>query len=170
MTARKANPKRTGRPSSYRPEYAVQAALLCQTGATDAELAGHFKVTTVTIWRWQAIHPDFFNALKRAKGAADERVERSLYARATGYTYEAVKIFMPAGAKKAVFAKYQEHVPPDTTAMIFWLKNRNQKDWRDRQEHAHSGPDGGPIQTADVSTPSRARALAAFLARTRSEK
>ena len=51
--------------------------------------------------------------------------------RANGYTYDAVKIFMPAGAKKPVYAPYREHVPPDTTAAIFWLKNRDPAHWRD---------------------------------------
>lgn len=31
----------------------------------------------------------------------------------------------------------------------------------------HSGPDGGPIETADVTDDMRAKALAAFIARTR---
>ncbi|WP_375790884.1 helix-turn-helix domain-containing protein [Bradyrhizobium sp. vgs-9] len=134
-----------GRPTSYKPEYAEQAAKLCALGATDAELADFFKVTTVTIWRWQSAHVEFCNALKRGKEAADERVERSLYARATGYTHEAVKIFMPAGAKKPVYAKYQEHVPPDVTAQIFWLKNRRREEWRDKQEHEHTGKDGAAL-------------------------
>jgi hypothetical protein len=123
-----------GRPTLYKPEYAEQAAKLCALGATDAELADFFKVTTVTIWRWQSAHVEFCNALKRGKYAADERVERSLYARAMGYTFDAVKIFMPAGAKEPVYAKYQEHVPPDTTAAIFWLKNRRAEQWRDKSE------------------------------------
>jgi hypothetical protein len=42
-----------------------------------------------------------------------------------------VKIFMPAGAKKPVYAPYVEHVPPDVTAGIFWLKNRDPAHWRD---------------------------------------
>jgi len=53
------------------------------------------------------------------------RVERSLFHRANGYNYDAVKIFMPAGRDKPVYAPYIEHVPPDTTAGIFWLKNRD---------------------------------------------
>ncbi len=134
-----------GRPSSYKPEFAQQAAKLCALGATDAELADFFQVTTVTIWRWQSVHEEFLNALKRGKDAADERVERSLYARATGYTHDAVKIFMPAGAKEPVYAKYQEHVPPDVTAQIFWLKNRRREEWRDKQEHEHTGKDGAPL-------------------------
>jgi hypothetical protein len=65
------------------------------------------------------------------------RVERSLYQRAVGYNYEAVKIFMPAGHNKPVYAPYIEHVPPDTTAAIFWLKNRDQQHWRDNQQLEH---------------------------------
>ena len=51
--------------------------------------------------------------------------------RGVGYSYDAVKIFMPAGAKKPVYAPYVEHVPPDVTACIFWLKNRDPAHWRD---------------------------------------
>jgi hypothetical protein len=48
-----------------------------------------------------------------------------------GKSYDAVKIFMPAGAKKPVYVPYVEHVPPDVTAGIFWLKNRDPEHWRD---------------------------------------
>jgi hypothetical protein len=51
--------------------------------------------------------------------------------RAVGYHYDAVKIFVPAGAKRPVYAPYVEHVPPDVTAQIFWLKNRDPAHWRD---------------------------------------
>jgi hypothetical protein len=41
------------------------------------------------------------------------RVERSLYERANGYNYEAVKVFMPAGSKQPVIVHYVEHCPPE---------------------------------------------------------
>ena len=69
--------------------------------------------------------------------ACASRVERSLYERANGYNYEAVKIFMPANRAKPVYAKYIEHVPPDVTAGIFWLKNRDPQHWRDSQLLEH---------------------------------
>ena len=71
------------------------------------------------------------------KAEADKRVERSLYERANGYSYDAVKIFMPAGAKKPVYAPYLEHVPPDVTAGIFCLKNRDPEHWRDAWQLEH---------------------------------
>ena len=74
-----------------------------------------------------------------------DRVERSLYHRAIGFSYNAVKIFMPAGAKQPVYAPYREHVPPDTAAASLWLRNRRKDEWRDKQSHQHAGPDGGPI-------------------------
>jgi hypothetical protein len=65
------------------------------------------------------------------------RTERSLYERANGYNYQAVKIFMPANRQKPVYAPYIEHVPPDVTAGIFWMKNRDPQHWRDSQQLEH---------------------------------
>ena len=41
---------------------------------------------------------------------------------------------MPANRSKPVYAKYIEHIPPDVTACIFWLKNRDPQHWRDSQQ------------------------------------
>jgi hypothetical protein len=54
------------------------------------------------------------------KQAADDLVERRFYERAVGYTYDAVKVFMPAGAIEPVYASYREHIPPDVNAARFW--------------------------------------------------
>lgn len=90
-----------------------------------------------TIYRWKIEHDEFCQALKGGKAAADERVERSLFAKATGYTFDAVKIFQYEGSPVEV--PYREHVPPDTTAAIFWLKNRKPTEWRDKLDLNHSG-------------------------------
>lgn len=141
----------TGRPSKYLDTFAKQAEKLCALGATDEDLAEFFEVSIRTIARWKTEHDAFCQALKAGKGEADSRVERSLYQKAVGYTYDAVKIFMPSGAKEPVYAPYREHVPPDTTAGIFWLKNRKPEEWRDKVVQEHTGKDGGPIQTEEVS-------------------
>lgn len=122
-----------GRPSSFRPEFVEQAKKLCTLGATDVELADFFKVSINTIWNWRSRHPEFLDALKLGKQAADQRVSTSLYQKAMGYTFESEKIFQYEG--KVVRAKTREHVPPDTTACIFWLKNRQPEEWRDKTEH-----------------------------------
>jgi hypothetical protein len=104
---------------------------MAHLGATDRDLAFAFNVNISTIEKWRAKHPSFGGALKLGKKEADQRVERSLYQRAVGYNYDAVKIFMPAGATKPIYAPYVEHVPPDVTAGIFWSKNRRPDKWRD---------------------------------------
>ena len=134
-----------GRPSNYKPEFAKQAEKLCRLGATDEDLADFFGVTIRTVANWKVQNDQFLHALKAGKAEADDRVERSLYQRAVGYTHDAVKIFMPANAAAPVYAEYREHVPPDTTAAIFWLKNRKPEEWRDRQQHELTGKDGTAI-------------------------
>ena len=130
-------PKRVGRPSDFRDEYVIQAERLCRLGATDIELADFFEVDVRTIYRWAQGREAFCQALRAGKEACDDRVERSLYNRAIGYTHDAVKIFMPAQASSPVYAPYREHVPPDVGAAKMWLSNRRGEQWRDRQEHVH---------------------------------
>jgi hypothetical protein len=122
-----------GRPTVYKPEFAELARAMCKLGATDVDLAEFFGVNVSTVVRWQSTHKDFCTAVKISKNHADDKITRSLYQKAIGYSYDAVKVFMPAGAEEPVYAPYTEHVPPDTTACIFWLKNRRPKEWRDQR-------------------------------------
>lgn len=130
---------RGGRPTKFKDEYVEQVKKLCALAATDVEIADFFKVSVSTIYQWKLDYPEFSEAITLAKKAANERVERSLYQRAMGYSRTATKVFMPAGANKPVHADYTEHVTGDTAAMIFWLKNRKPKEWRDRVEQDVSG-------------------------------
>jgi hypothetical protein len=124
-----------GRPSKFKPEFIKQTEKLCSLGATDEDLADFFEVSIRTIANWKAEQPEFLQALKGGKDEADERVERSLYQRAVGYTYDAVHFSSFQGVVTAT--PHRIHVPPDTTAMIFWLKNRRAEQWRDKTEHVH---------------------------------
>lgn len=142
MTA-KTKPKKlqkvNGRPTAFRPEYVQQAAVLCLNGATDAELAYEFDVSVNTIGNWKAKYPKFLGAIRANKGIADDRVERSLYSRAVGHSYDAVKVFGPTKDRDAEIVPYVEHAPPDVTAQIFWLKNRRGSEWRDHHDFRHTG-------------------------------
>jgi hypothetical protein len=152
-----------GRPSVFSVEKAERAYALAQQGATDPEIAEGLGIGTATYYRWKHEHPEFREATRLGKEAADDRVERSLYHRALGYSHEAVKIFMPAGAAEPVYAPYTEHFPPDTAAASLWLRNRRPDQWRDRIDHELSGKNGGPIETADVSAVEAARRIAFIL-------
>lgn len=131
-----------GRPTVYKPELCEISHRLAADGATDIEIADALKIHVATFYRWRAEHPEFREATALGKEAADDRVEASLYHRAVGYSHDAVKIFMPAGALEPVVAKYREHFPPDTAAASLWLRNRRSNKWRDKQDFEHSGKVG----------------------------
>lgn len=138
-----------GRPSKFKSEYAKQAEKLCNLGATDEDLADFFQVSIRTINNWKSEHPQFLQSLKGGKDQADDRVERSLYQRAVGYTHDSTHFSSFQGS--VTETPFRNHCPPDVTAQIFWLKNRKPELWRDRQSHELTGKDGGPIQTEEVS-------------------
>lgn len=138
----------TGRPTDYQPEYAAQAEKLCLLGATDSEIADFFGISVRTIHRWKIEHEEFCHSIKSGKEKADERVERSLYQKATGYDYteeQAIKIKVEQHKEEVEVVQVTKHAPADTTAAIFWLKNRRKDSWRDKQDHTISNPDGTPI-------------------------
>lgn len=114
---------------------------MCASGATDLELAQEFGVTVTTIRNWRMKYIEFFAALKLTKEIADNRVERSLYERAVGYSFEAVKQQFDPKSGEWQEITYIEHVPPSDTAMIFWLKNRKPNDWRDKTDVNVTGID-----------------------------
>jgi hypothetical protein len=127
-----------GRPTKYQDSFVIQARKLAQLGATDREVAAFFEVAESTLNLWKLEHAEFSEALKVGKAAADERVQQSLYRRALGYSHDAVKIAVNA-AGEVTQVPFVEHFPPDTTAAIFWLKNRKPEEWRDKHEIEHSG-------------------------------
>jgi len=126
-----------GRPKTYKADFAKQAQKLCAIGATDAELADFFEVDVRTIYRWKHEHEEFCQAVHVGKEVLDERVERSLYQRAVGYTFDSEKVFHFQGM--ITRAPTREHVPPDPGAALNWLKNRQPEKWRDKQDVEHSG-------------------------------
>lgn len=133
-----------GRPTDYRDEFVDQARKLCEMGATDEDLAHFFDVHVATIYRWKLQHQEFCEAVKIPKEIADDRVEMSLYRRALGYTFDSEKVFQHQG--EIVRAATKEHVPPDPTSMIFWLKNRRREKWMDVNRNEQTGANGGPIR------------------------
>lgn len=133
-------PPKRGKPSSFQEEFCDQAEKLCRLGATDLDVADFFGVDVRTIYRWRLAHDSFRQSLNRGKDVADNAVEQSLLRRALGYSHDAVDIKAYRG--QVIKTPYIEHHPPDTTACIFWLKNRRPNEWRDKQEFEHSGAIG----------------------------
>ena len=118
--------------TKWRAAFVDQARRLATLGLTDEEMAQFFAIDRRTLYRWKLRHPDFAAALTIGKDAADARVEQALYHRAIGYAHEAVKIHTIAG--EVVQTAYTERYPPDVSAAMFWLKNRQPERWRERSE------------------------------------
>jgi hypothetical protein len=136
-----------GRPSSYQSDYCRQAELLTRMGATDKDLAEFFRVSPQTIGTWKHAHPEFLESLKAGKDVVDGKVVKSLLQRALGCSHPAVKIFNNNG--EPMIVEYTQYYPPDVTACIFWLKNRDPLRWRDRHEVRRQS--AGPLQISQLT-------------------
>jgi hypothetical protein len=140
-----AKPKKAkGRPSRYKSDYADQAYKLCLLGATDAKMADFFGVSEQTINTWKLAHADFLESITRGKEGADAEIAAALFHRAKGYSHPEVDIKVIAA--EIVQTPLTKHYPPDTQAASLWLRNRQPKLWRDKQDIEHTGADGGAIQ------------------------
>lgn len=121
-----------GRPSKYKEEFNKQAFKLALLGATDKDLADFFEVCESTINNWKLEYPEFLESIKKGKDEADATVASKLFHRACGYKHKDVHISNYKG--EITITDLDKHYPPDTTAAIFWLKNRQPEKWRDKQE------------------------------------
>lgn len=148
MSEQEKNPG--GRPSKFDEMFIKQAEAMSALGLTDAEMAEVFDVSVRTLHRWKLESEGFCHALRAGKDVADERVARALYQNATGYDYretQAVKVKTGQYEEKVELVEVEKHKPAETTAGIFWLKNRRKDEWRDKIDHEMTGANGGPIQS-----------------------
>jgi IS30 family transposase len=133
-----------GRPSKYYSNVEPKLLLIeawARDGLTIEDIANNLGVAAGTMYEYQKQYPELYEALKRNRESADIIVENALYKRALGYQYEEVTYENGMETKRVV-----KEVQPDTTAQIFWLKNRKPKEWRDKQDIEHSG---GVVQTVN---------------------
>ena len=100
-------------------------------GLTDEQIAKNMGIAPSTLYEWKKKSKEFSESLKKGKEVIDFEVENALLKRALGYEYEEETYENGILTKKV-----KKQVPPDTTAQIFWLKNRQVKKWRDKVEIA----------------------------------
>ncbi len=83
-----------------------------RNGLTNDQLAECMGISETTLYKWKAENTEFAELLKANKDYADTQVENALYKAA---------------------------MEGNTTAQIFWLKNRRRDNWRDKQDVEVSG-------------------------------
>ena len=111
-------------------------------GLTDEDIAHNIGISRSTLKEWKKKIPAISATLNTNKAIADIRVENALFKKAIGCTVKEKvisKIKNPDGTVTETERTVERELPPDTTAGIFWLKNRKPKDWRDKQEVELSG-------------------------------
>ena len=95
----------------------------------DEQIAHNMGITTKTLYEWKNKYSEISEALKKGKEVIDRQVENALLKRALGYAYDETTYEDGVETKRVT-----KEVAPDTTAQIFWLKNRKPAEWRDKIE------------------------------------
>lgn len=132
MTYPTKNKPGAGRPSLYKPKFAKEVLKLCKNGASDSDIADHFKVDLRTVRNWRIKFPKFLQNSVIGTEAAVTRVEQSLIQKSIGYSFDTEKIMVVKG--KIVKVPTREHLPPDTPSIKFYLTNRDPSRWTDQNE------------------------------------
>lgn len=114
-------------------------------GYTQEQISDCIGISRSTLNVWISRYSDIADALKKGRDVADREIEDSLFKKAKGFRTEVKK---PIKLKKIIFdevtgkkieesevieyATEEVYIPPDTVAMIFWLKNRKPEQWREK--------------------------------------
>lgn len=122
-----------GRPTDYKPEYGETILSLMAEGLSLTAAAASIDVHRQRVYEWAEKHTEFADAISLAKGKRTLKLERDLLTASDG---------------------------PTVTSRIFALKNAMPDEWREKQAVEHTGADGGPIKTEDLSPNDLARRIA----------
>lgn len=120
------------------PEGLLKIGAWARDGLTDEQIAHNMRITPSTLYEWKKHYPEISEALKKGKEIVDIEVENALLKKAKGYSYkettkERVLNNKTGKIEMVVTKEVTKEVQPDTTAAIFWLKNRRPDLWRDKQ-------------------------------------
>ena len=125
------------------PEGLLELQGWARDGLIDEQIAENMGIVPSTLYEWKKKYPNISEALKKGKEVVDRQVENALLKRALGYEYEEKKTEQWEDAEGNPCEKItvtRKQIAPDTTAQIFWLKNRKSDVWRDKHEvNSNSG-------------------------------
>ena len=123
-----------------------KAERLAARGLTIVQLAISLGWSEATMHEKKKTNPELLEAISRGQQKGIETISNALYKRAKGFTYKEVHEEVrlnekgKAGKNKNVIKKVvKKHAVPDTTAQIFYLKNRDPQNWQDKHDHNIQG-------------------------------
>jgi len=148
MSKRKNKGGRRGKYHAWiTPEGLIKLEGWARDGLTNEQISHNVGINPDTLYTWIKKYPEISESLKRGKEVIDRQVENALLKRALGYRFEEVTFEYGEETKRVI-----KEVSPDTTAQIFWLKNRKPVEWRDKQQIEHMGEMNVNNPFADLST------------------
>ena len=103
-------------------------------GLTNEQIASNIGINRDTLYTWIKKYPDISDTLKKGKEVIDRQVENALLKRALGYSYDEVTQERMESGELEVTKVITKHVSPDTTAHIFWLRNRKGLVWSNKDQ------------------------------------
>ena len=132
------------------PEGLLKLESWARDGLVDEDIAENMGISRSTLSEWKKKYPDISDTLKKGKEIVDIQVENALFKRALGGIHEVKKAFKVKESyydergrkceKEHLETAIEEvYTPGDTTAQIFWLKNRLPDKWKDKQNLELSG-------------------------------
>lgn len=113
----------------------IKITAWARDGLTEEQISHNMGISLTTLKEWKKKYQAIATALKKGKEVIDFEVENALLKRALGYETSEEKIVIRDFDGKVFKEKTitKKSVPPDTTAQIFWLKNRKPDYWRDKK-------------------------------------
>ena len=133
-----------------KPDNLTLLTAWARDGLIDKEIAEKMNVSPPTLYKYKKMFPEIVEALRKGKELVDVEVENALYKKALGYNVPVQKAFKVkdivynengkkiSETERIEYAEEEIHIPADTTAQIFWLKNRKRKDWRDKIDYENT--------------------------------
>lgn len=111
-------------------------------GLSNDQIAENMGIDRSTLYDWVKKYTDFADVLKRTKEVTVYEVEDAMFKAAKGYYVEETKTITNKDGKTLRVETNKKWVPPNTTAQIFYLKNKDPENWRERNDVSVTASNG----------------------------
>lgn len=105
-----------------------------EKGLSLKQISHNMGIAYGTLFEWQREFPQLNDVIKKGQMVVTEEVENAMFMAATGYEYEEETSELMDNGELKVVKKVKKSQAPNVTAQIFWLKNKNPQEWKDRVE------------------------------------